>query len=225
MGTKTVIKRGLSTVEDFSESFRRNVEQCKWEPHPLYSVFTQYDKEYYLERKAAFLNKYRCFYAVSKTISPKTILELGTSAGAGADAYLSATPKAKYIGFDIFAENRDGQGPPWKPEELARKLFADRGFRDFELIKVDLRTLTKLPCHSDFVVVDGGHDFDNQYSDLQLALTANPAFIFVDDADAEAKPAIEKFLENDLKRRVAYTFPIQYVGGGLVIKLKKSERV
>jgi hypothetical protein len=93
------------------------------------------------------------------------------------------------------------------------------------LIKVDLRTLTKLPRHSDFVVVDGGHDFDNQYSDLQLALTADPAFIFVDDADAEAKPAIEKFLENDLKGRVAYTFPIQYVGGGLVIKLKKSTRL
>ena len=222
MGTKTVSKKSLSTAKEFGEAFYRNLKECSWEPHRLYSVFTQYDKEYYLARKAAFLKKYRCFYAVSKTISPKTILELGTSAGAGADAYLSATPKAKYIGFDIFAHNEGKQNrPAWKPDEIAMKLFADRKFKDFELIKIDLRTLQKLPYASDFVVVDGGHDFENQYSDLQLARTADPNFIFVDDSEAEAKPAIEKFLTADLKQEVAYTFPIDYVGGGLVIKVKK----
>jgi hypothetical protein len=54
-----------------------------------------------------------------------------------------------------------------------------------------------------------------------LALTADPDFIFIDDADGEAKPAIEKFLSEDLKGRVEYTVPISYLGGGLVIKLRK----
>lgn len=210
----------LSKVEEFERTFNRNLQECKWKPHRRYSVFTQYDREYYLARRAAFLHKYQCFYAVSKTISPKTILELGTSAGASADAYLSATPKAKYIGFDIFAENNGDGRQPWKPFEIAMKLFAVRGFTHYELIRIDLRTLDKLPRRSDFVVVDAGHDFDSEYSDLRLALTADPDFIFVDDSDAEAKPAIDKFLTEDLKKKVAYTFPIQYLGGGLVIKVR-----
>lgn len=211
----------FDSAQEFGQIFYRNLQECKWEPHPLYSVFTQYDQKYYLDRQATFLDKYRCFYAVSKTISPKTIIELGTSAGASADAYLSATPRAKYIGFDSFAENRDRDDrPPWKPDEIARKLFTARGFTDYELIKIDLRSLEKLPCRADFVVVDAGHDFDNEYSDLRLALTAEPDFIFVDDSDAEAKPAIEKFLREDLRGRVTYTFPIDYAGGGLVIKLE-----
>ncbi|MGI8734779.1 MAG: methyltransferase domain-containing protein [Pyrinomonadaceae bacterium] len=224
MRTNTSVNLRLGTAEEFGVDFHRNLEECNWEPHPLYSVFTQYDKEYYLARKTAFLEKYRCFYAVSKTISPKMIVELGTSAGAGADAYLSATPKAKYIGFDVFAEatERDDR-PAWKPNEIATKLFTDRGFKNYELIRMDLRTLAKLPCRSDLVVVDGGHDFDNQYSDLRLALTADPDFIFVDDTAAEGKPAIQKFLSEDLKSRVEYTFPINYMGGGLVIKLKQSD--
>jgi hypothetical protein len=87
-----------------------------------------------------------------------------------------------------------------------------------------LRTLAQLPAPADFVVVDAAHDFDNAYADLQLALTAKPTFIFVDDADSEneAKPAIEKFLKEDLAGRVDYTFHVSYIGGGLVIKLKDS---
>ncbi len=85
---------------------------------------------------------------------------------------------------------------------------------------MDLRTLAKLPCRSDLVVVDGGHDFDNQYSDLRLALTADPDFIFVDDTAAEGKPAIQKFLSEDLKSRVEYTFPINYMGGRVGHKTK-----
>ena len=76
---------------------------------------------------------------------------------------------------------------------------------------------------ADLVVVDAAHDFDNEYADLQLALTACPKFIFVDDAEDEtqARPAIQKFLETDLKDRSDYTLPIEYIGRGLVIKLKE----
>jgi hypothetical protein len=50
-----------------------------------------------------------------------------------------------------------------------------------------------LPEHAELVVVDAAHDFDNEYADLQLALTADPEFIFVDDANAEheAKPQLK----------------------------------
>ena len=212
-----------ASEQEFREAFMLNLEACNWEPHPLYSVFTQYDQEYYLARKAAFLHKYRCFYAVSKTIRPKQILELGTSAGSSADAYLSAAPSASYVGFDSFGSSvhRTHQ-TIWDPYEIAKGLFAARGFKSYELVRVDLRTLSHLPCQSDFVVVDAGHDFENESADLRLALTANPLFVFVDDADGDdgVQLAIEQFL-NNMRERVAYTVHMDYQGGGLVIKLNK----
>lgn len=205
----------------FRQAFLNNLESCQWEPHPLYSVFTQYDEEYYLSQKKIFLHKYRCFYAVSQTISPKVMIELGACAGSSGDAYLSATPDAKYIGIDNFGMNvRHDNQSPWDPYEIANCLFQSRGFKDYELIKADLRSLTTLPCSADFVVVDAAHDFDNEYADLKLALTANPVFIFVDDSEGEeAKAAIIQFLQKDVRERIDFTLDIEYTGGGKVIKL------
>jgi predicted O-methyltransferase YrrM len=208
---------------EFRRRFDENLKQCEWLPHPDYSCFTQYDQEYYLKRKEDFLHKYRCMYAVSKTISPSRILEMGTLAGSAADAYISASPTAEYVGLDIFGKNvRHNDQTPWDPYEVAKQLFRKRLFKKVELIKVDLRTLTKLPYSSDFVVVDAAHDFENEYADLKLALTASPEFIFVDDASDETagKPAIDRFLKYDLKDRVDFTVAVDYTGGGLVIKLK-----
>jgi predicted O-methyltransferase YrrM len=228
---KTLLRRGSKSPDsapeneqEFREAFKRNLETCEWEPHPLYSVFTQYDQEYYLKRKDVFLHKYRCFYAVSKTIRPKKILELGTSAGSSADAYLSAAPKASYVGFDSFGKAvHHAHQTVWDPYEIATRLFAARGFKAYELVRGDIRHLSRLPCRSDFVVVDAGHDFDNEYADLRLALTANPQFMFVDDADGQdgVQVAIERFLSVDMRGRVDYTAHIDYLGGGLVIKLKE----
>jgi predicted O-methyltransferase YrrM len=215
----------LADEETFRDRFLDNLRRCEWKPHPLYNVFTQYDQDYYLGRKDAFLYKYRCFYAVSKTIAPRRIIELGVAAGSSADAYLSASPEAEYIGLDLFSKHvhRD-HGSTWDPYVIAQKLFADRGFKKCRLMRANLRTLDRLPATADLVVVDAAHDYENEYADLRLSLTANPTFIFVDDAGDEraAKPAIKHFLETDLRRRLAYTVPIDYSDGGLVIKLRES---
>lgn len=218
-------RSGPLTAEGFREQFEANLAECTWKPHPLYSVFTQYDQEYYLPRQEAFIKKYLSFHAVSKTISPRKIIELGTCAGSSGDSYLSAAPRAGYLGIDEFGVNhRHDDGTEWDPYKITEQLFRDRGFRKWRLLRTDLRSLNKLPARADFVVVDAAHDFDNEYADLQLALTANPTFILVDDADSEdeAKPAIEKFLRDDLRDRVAYTFAVTYVGGGLVIRLRDA---
>jgi len=213
--------------EEFEQKFLMNLATCQWEPHPLFSVFTQYDQEYYLGQAAAFLTKYKCFYAVSKTIFAKKIIEMGTCAGASADAYLSAAPGAEYLGIDVFGVNvRHDDNSRWDPYQVARQLFESRGFRNCNLLKTDLRALSSLPWQADFVIVDAAHDFENAYADLKLALTANPEFIFVDDCDDQngAKPAIEKFLQEDINGRVHYTVHISYIGGGLVIKLVSPEK-
>lgn len=223
------------SYQEFLERFSENLRTCQWEPHPLYSVFTQYDKEYYLERKDEFLHKYRCFYAISKTISPRRIIELGVAAGSSADAYLSGSPQAQYTGIDTFGEPfshdddsvwkvlRKDEDSLWKPLDIAHQLLKDRGFKHYRLITANLRHLQRLPHAADFVVVDAAHDFDNEYADLQLALSANPTFIFVDDSEDEsqAKRAIEKFLNEDFRGRIDYSLSVDYIGGGRLIKLKK----
>ena len=212
--------------EEFEQTFLRNATTCRWEPHPLYSVFTQYDQDYYLNRAQVFLCKYKCFYAISKTISPKKIIEMGVCGGSSADAYLSASPEAEYLGIDLFNLNtRHDDHSIWDPYDIARRLFESRGFQNYQLLKADLRTIPSLPYQADFVIVDAAHDFESAYADLKLAMTASPTFLFIDDADDvnDAKPAIEKFLSQELNGRVDYTAHIAYQGGGLIVKLKDAD--
>ena len=207
----------------FLKQFNENLAACDWEPHPEHSVFTQWDQDFYLKRRDEFLYKYKCFWAVSRTISPRIIIEIGTHAGAGADAYVSGTPTARYIGLDWFGEaTHQVTGERWAPLEEAHALFAARGFTDYELIRVELRTLQSLPARADFVVVDAAHDPENEYEDLKLALTADPEWIWVDDVEGECRPALEQFLREN-ESRIDFTCLIKYAGSGLVIKLLKPE--
>ena len=207
----------------FAEAFARNLAACDWEPHPRHSVFTQYDRRFYTAMRAAYLRKYRSFWAVARTIAPRRILELGTHAGSGADAYLGGAPGAEYLGIDQFPQGiRDEiTGAPWDPLAVAHALLGARGYR-YRLLKTNLRALRELPERADFVVVDAAHDFDNEYADLRLALTAAPDWIFVDDAAdrRNAGAALLQFLQRDLAGKVEFTVPIDYIEGGLVIRLK-----
>jgi predicted O-methyltransferase YrrM len=216
-----------STDSDaFAQQFHRNLADCDWQPHPRYSVFTQFDAGYYTSLRDEYLRKYRCFWAVSRTIAPRRIIELGTHAGSSADAYLSASPAAEYVGIDRFPDSIRIQatGATWDPYAVAQALLGERGFH-FRLIKANLRELRALPAEADLVVVDAAHDFDNEYRDLQLALTANPQWLFVDDAvdRKNAGAALARFLAHDLKDRLDYTVPIDYIEGGLVIRLKAPQ--
>lgn len=210
-------------AREFVERFRDNLAGCDWQPHPEHSVFTQYDARYYTSLKEEYLHKYRCFWAVSRTIRPRRLIELGTHAGSSADAYLGASPDSEYIGIDQFPESirNEVTGTPWNPHAVADTLLRARGF-SFRLIKANLRELRALPAQADMVVVDAAHDVENEYADLQLALTAGPGWIFVDDAvdRKNAGAAIARFLERDLKDRLEFTVPIDYIEGGLVIRLK-----
>lgn len=219
----SLITPSSPAAREFQKRFQENLAGCDWQPHPKYSVFTQYDASFYLRSKGEFLHKYRCFWAVSRTIRPKRLIELGTNAGSGADAYLSASPDVEYVGIDQFPEGArdEATGEPWQPYLVADTLLRARGF-SFHLVKANLRELRALPSPADMVVVDAAHDFDNEYADLLLALSANPDWIFVDDVidPKNAGAAIARFLERDVDDRLEFTVPVPYIGGGLVIRLK-----
>lgn len=209
--------------KQFLNAFLANRESCTWKQHEQYNVFTQYDKEFYLSHKDDFIKKYRSFYAVAKTIKPKKIIELGTSAGSGADAYMSAS-NAQFLGIDIFSIRHYPDGTEWNPYKIANELFKERGFKNWRLLNINLRTLSALPEKADLVVVDAAHDFNNEYLDLKLALTADPRYIFVDDVDGEqCGRALKKFMKEDLKDRIEFAVKIDYIIGGVVIKLKEPK--
>ena len=208
----------------FLKRFQENLAACPWEPHPEYSVFTQFDESVYLARREEFVHKYKCFWAVSKTIGPRSIIEIGPHAGSSADAYLSASPHAEYLGVDKFCQDQvihhERTGERWLPIPRLHALFALRGFRNYELLEVNLRDLKELPRSAEMVVVDAAHDPVNEAEDLKLAMTADPEWLFIDDAapDAEAWPAIRDFLEEQ-RGRIQWTCPVDYIGGGLVVRL------
>jgi hypothetical protein len=52
-----------------------------------------------------------------------------------------------------------------------------------------------------------------------LALTAEPAYVFVDDL-VEAEPAVSRFFDDDVVGRVEFAVVIDYVGQGMLIKLR-----
>jgi hypothetical protein len=75
---------------------------------------------------------------------------------------------------------------------------------NYELIRGDPRKVSMLPSSADFVIVDSAHDFDSDRADLNLALTANPGSIFVDDTNnrAQPKPTIRKFLQESVNEKI-----------------------
>lgn len=212
----------LGSAKTFAQAFVAEYDACEWQPHPRYSVFTQWDREHYLSQREQFLHKYRCFYAIARTIRPASMIELGTYAGSSADAYLSASPEAEFLGVDLFSvrERKGGAGTE-DPYEVARALLDDRGFQRARLLRADLRSLERLPETAELVIVDAAHDTYNAYEDLKLALTASPGFIWIDDARAEfeAMPAIQRFLSEAATGRIHYTVEVDYIGGGLLIAL------
>ena len=214
---------------EFLDKFNENMEKCDWTEHPLFNPFTQFDREYYLVQKKDIQYKYRCFWALSKTLRPSHICELGTHAGSSADAYISATPTAKYTGIDTFPhgmiKDDNNNWSVYKPLDVCRRLFIARGFLNYNLIRIDLRSMNSLNLSADLVVVDACHDYLDAYDDMKLALTANPEFIFIDDyGGIDVQKAVTDFIDKELVGMVDFTHKIENCNQGFLIKIKGGRK-
>lgn len=202
------------TREQFENQFHSYLSACDYSMHPQYNVFHTYGSEaHYQANPNAFKHKYRIFATVAKTLSPTTIVELGTCAGASAHAYLHGAPQARYIGYDLF---NTSDKTVWDPLGTANKVIS-LVTSNFELIKEDFRNLTSLPS-ADFVVVDGAHDFHNAYLDLNLAFTSNPTYIWVDDYNGHE--VAEAVGWAGRVKAYAWWCKIDYCDGGILLKLR-----
>jgi hypothetical protein len=203
--------------EKFVLYFEMTLLRIGYKPNEKYSVFTQYDKEYYLGQKEKFFYKYRCFSALGSVLKPKHLIELGVCAGSGAHAYLFESKNTFYSGYDLFNPIKTIDGI-WDGFDIANKLLQEENIK-YKLYKTNLRDLNVLP-QADVVVVDADHSYYHAFEDCLLAKTSNPEYIFIDDlAGEEVQQAVAVFLKNHIE--IEWMHEINYVGKGLLLKIKK----
>lgn len=208
-------------IEKTVALIQETADNDTWVPDEEFSVFNQWDKSYYIADREKFTHKYRVFKAITTVLKPDHIVELGTHAGSGADAYLAGVDyQARYTGYDSFGTAYDETGQPWEPADRCKLLFAARGFNRFNLVTCDLRTVDQI-APGDLVVVDAGHDYRNAYQDLLLCRKSEPAYIHVDDfpGNGEVRMAVEDFIQN-YKDSVEGMGFVNHTSGSALIKMR-----
>jgi len=209
-------------IKELCKQISSSAEQDTWIPDEEYSVFNQWDKEYYQSERENFTHKYRVFKSIASALQPSSIIELGIHGGSGADAYLTGVDyNATYVGYDNFGTAHDADGNPWEPADRCKLLFQARKFERYDLVQCDLRQIEKV-AHADLAVVDAMHDYRNCYQDLLLCLDSQPKYIHIDDYPGELQFAVEDFARNFKENVVGYGY-IPHVCGSCIIEMKYDD--
>lgn len=211
-------------IKDLCNKISSVAEQDDWIPEEEFSVFNQWDKEYYCSQREEFTHKYRVFKAISSVLQPRSIVELGTHGGSSADAYLSGVDyNATYTGYDSFGTAHDKDGNPWEPADRCKLLFQARKFDRYNLVQCDLRNETKV-ASGDLAIVDAGHDYRNCYQDIMLCYRSGARYIHVDDYPGyqnEVQLAVEDFVKNYSNRVSGFDY-IHTMSGSALIKISNE---
>ena len=114
----------------------------------------------------AWVDYYRMKWAISRTLKPSKILEIGVRYGYSARAFLDASPDALLIGIDADLPTFGGQpgAVEWAKQSLCECF-------DVRIIKEDSQKFNIFP-HGfyDLVHIDGQQDGDGTFHDLDLAV-------------------------------------------------------
>jgi predicted O-methyltransferase YrrM len=137
---------------------------------------------------------YETKYSIAKLLRPASILEFGVRTGYSAFAFLSASPRARYLGIDI---NNDTHGGFSGAIDHARSILAPFEARIIETSSGDFIRKFAEPCwHNaghrgvdqptqfEIVHIDGDHTYEGCLSDLRGAELFQPRAIIVDDVMA-----------------------------------------
>lgn len=183
-------------MEALENQIQETLAGCEWTPEGKYSVFGQYDKEFYLGRKEGFEHKYRLLWSIAHVLEPEKIVELGSHAGAGADAMMLGAPEAFYVGYDLFGVH-DEPEYYWDPKSRLEEMMEARGRvweEKWRIHQADLRGLSEVES-GDLLVVDAQHDRISALLDTKLALDASTRWILIDDYYGEGvRQGVEDFM-------------------------------
>jgi len=162
---------------------------------------------------------YRMKYSLSKTINPRSILEIGVRYGYSAITFLESSPEATYLGID---NNSDNFGGSEGAIEWAKKIT---GSYKANFLIADSQQMTSFPGDFyDLIHIDGQQDGDGTIHDLELALEKG-AWILLDGFfwSTENMLSSTYFLEK-YKRFIEFSCIIPSYAGELLIKTTPSAR-
>ena len=133
-----------------------------------------------LKRYRQYKRYYKVKYDIAKKYNPSTILEIGVRAGYSAYSFLSACPKARYVGIDAENGEHGGQDGPWIwwAEEILKNF-------DVKFEVADSQQLTKINGNYDMIHIDGDHTTEGLLHDLEICWPAvnDRGIMLVDDYD------------------------------------------
>jgi len=162
----------------------------------------------------AYRGIYAAKHAIALELQPGSILEIGVRAGYSALAFLSACPKARYVGLDAENGRHGGQGGPWTPwaKGLLEPYSAEIAVVDTQesdsLTRLWARRTADFPLPIqvlvfgpfDLIHVDGDHSEAGCLHDLRLSLPAlaQDGAILVDDMNlGGVRRAVDRFTEEN----------------------------
>ena len=108
---------------------------------------------------------YRLKWAIARALQPQKILEIGVRFGYSAQAFLDASPNAKYLGIDNDSNSFGGEKNAIRwAQRLSLEYHAD-------FVIADSQQMGRLPGGDyDLIHVDGQQDGTGSFHDLKLSL-------------------------------------------------------
>lgn len=174
--------------------------------------FTKYDKyDYTLSG-----NCFEWYYAIAKTIQPKTFLEIGVRFGFSFLPTLVGSEKLEYaLGWDLETYGNN---------DIANSNIKEyyKGNCKWELQHIDSQEKKELPQFFDLVSIDGCHDYSCKIHDLKLAMNKSH-YAILDDYDyhTDVRNSTNQFMHDNVKS-IDWALYIPTFRGTMLIKFKND---
>lgn len=175
--------------------------------------FTRYDNYDYVWSK----NCFEWYYAISKTIKPKTFMEIGVRFGFSFLPTLIGTDTLEYaLGWDLETYGNN---------EIAKNNIGKyyTGDCKWEILHVDSQEKKELPQFFDLISIDGCHDYDCKIHDLKMAMYKS-RYVIIDDYDyhSNVRRAVNDFMR-DYSTKIEWALYIPTFRGSQLIKFKEQK--
>lgn len=176
-------------------------------PHEF---FTKYDKYDYILSG----NCFEWYYAIAKTLQPKTFMEIGVRFGFSFLPTLVGSEQLEYaLGWDLETYGNN---------DIAKRNISHyySGNCKWELDHVDSQEKTELPQFFDLVSIDGCHDYNCKIHDLKLAMRSS-RYAILDDYDyhTDVRNSTNQFMRDHVAN-IEWGLYIPTFRGTMLIKFK-----
>lgn len=176
------------------------------------------------EQKRFFKNHYYEYYLqkyiIASLYRPRKIAEIGVRWGYSAFSFLCASPQAIYSGFDIPDGKHGGAGVDtyMYVDKMLKKHFPTA---EIILNYQDTQKLKEMPGKYDFIHVDGCHEENATFHDLEISWKAlAPGGVLLLDDDTKL-PSVRKAAQSFIKQKYSlfeYYYRMPSLTGEVIIR-------